>query len=194
MQDFLARNFKLWAVLALGILLAVVGFAASWWGSSQPSRDELAIRQNCQDAINAQRMLPVPPASYKGGAISDSLLQQMEGRVSPTLARYYTGDALANVTTTLNKALRTEQQNSRTVRYLGGGVVSMTFSHVSIKGNTATVVAQGVLWAKFSQITKGKTVTSTPRNRVDFNFTLVKINGHWLISEETSKVLPGGAG
>lgn len=194
MQDFLARYFKLWAVLALGILLVVVGFTASLVISGQPSRDELAIRQNCKDAITAQQTLPIPPASYKGGAIPDSLLQQMEGRVPTTLARYYTGDALASVTTTLNNALRAEQKNSRTVRYLSGGVDSMSFSQVSIKNDTATVVAQGVLSAKLAQITKGKTVTSMQHRRVNFNFKLVKINGHWLINEETSKILPGGAG
>lgn len=180
MQDFVARNYRLLAILALAVVLAIIGSLGSLIANSVlPSRDELAIRQTCQDAILAQQTLPMPPSSYKGGVMSATLLQQMENKVTPTLSNYYTGVALTTVTKLVQQAIQNEKDGK--TRYLGGGIDSLSFSQLVVKSNTATVTAQAVLWEKLSQVKGKKVVQTTARRNIGFSFGLVKINGRWFI-------------
>src|SRR5438309_259382 len=157
MQDFVARNYRLLAILALAVVLALIGsFGSLLVNSLVPSRDETAVRQTCQSAVLAQQTLPVPPSSYKGGVMSSALVQQMENNVPPTLGNFYTGAALTNVTKLLQQAIQNEKDGK--TRYLGGGMDSISFSQVTVKNDTATVTAQAVLWAKLSQVKNKKPV------------------------------------
>lgn len=191
MQDFVARNYRLLAVLALAVVLALIGSLTSLGTSSLPSRDEMAVRQTCQDAVTAQQTLPVPPSSYKGGVMPDALVQQMESKVAPTLNNYYMGSALASVTTLVQQTIQSEKSGKK--RYLGGGVDSMNFSRVAVKNDAATVTAQAVLWTKLSQANGNKMVESIQHKSMAFSFGLVKVNGRWLINTESSNLLTGGA-
>lgn len=186
MQDFVARNYRLLAILALAVVLAIIGSFGSLIASSVlPSRDETAIRQLCQDAVMTQQTLPMPPGSYKGGVMSAALLQQMEDKVTPTLGNYYTGVALTTVTKLVQQAIQNERDGK--TRYLGGGLDSMSFSQVAVKNTTATAMAQAVVWEKLSQTKGKKTVLTTPRRNLSFSFALVKINGHWFIKFQSLK-------
>lgn len=192
MQDFVARNYRLLAVLALAVVLALIGSLGSLLANSLlPSRDETAIQQTCHDGVVAQQTLPVPPSSYKGGVMSSALVQQMQNKVPLTLSNYYTGTALTNVTKLVQQAIQNER-DGRT-RYLGGGVDTMNFSQMTVKNNAATVTAQAILWAKFSQLKGKKVVETTQRQRIGFSLGLVKINGRWLISTESTKLLTGSS-
>lgn len=187
MQDFIARNYRLGAILALALFLALLGYLASLIASNIPTQDELAVRQVCQDAVKAQQTLPIPPGSYKGGAMSEALVQQMQSRIASTLNSYYIGNALGETTTRLQKAILVEKGG--VTRYLGGDINSMTFSKVTVKNNIATVSAEAALWANIGQVKAKHLTSSIQHHRVDYIFTLVRTNGHWRINEEQSKVL-----
>ena len=118
-----------------------------------------------------------------------ALVQQMENNVPPTLSNYYTGTALTNVTKLVQQAIQNEKDGK--TRYLGGGMDSISFSQVTMKNDTATVTAQAVLWAKLSQLKNKKPVETTQHSSLGFSFGLVKVNGHWLINTESSKLLTG---
>ena len=174
-------------VLIVGsILLAATLLAAR----QTPSQDEAAIRLVCQNAVQAEQTLPIPPTTYHGGTMSATIQQQMLDHVVVVMSQYYTGDVLAREVDSLQTYIRREQQGG--IRYLDAGANPLTFHQIIINQNSATVTAQGVTWTKVAQDQgNGKLATATPHNTVNFIFTLVKVNGQWLISGESWSFAPG---
>lgn len=190
MQSVIMRGPRLWLVLGLGVLLALLGTAVSLGTAAQPNQDELAIRQVCRDAVNAVQTLPIPPPSYKGGVMPDSMVQEMENTVPAVLKNYYTDPILKNLTTAIQTSIRNERSGN--ARYLGGGVDSINFSKITVQNTGATATAQVATWQKMAQVgSDGKQQhVSTPHDKTTVTFTLVRVNGKWLISNESTPV-PG---
>lgn len=181
---FITDRRRKWVSLAVlvlggGILAALVVAAAP-----APSQDAAAIRAVCYNGVLAEQTLAVPPTSYQGGAMSATLQQQMLDRVPGTFSKYYTGDALAHEINAVQ--MNIHRFSNGQVRYVGGGITKMTFNQILINGDSATVTAQAVTWAKLAQDQgHGKLVTATPHNTIIMSFSLTKVNGQWLINGES---------
>jgi hypothetical protein len=175
------RKWVSLAVLIVGSgVLATLVLAAA----PAPGQDAVAIRTVCYNAVLAEQTLAVPPTSYQGGAMSANVQQQMLDRVPGTFSKYYTGDALAHEIGAVQMNIR--RFSNGQVRYLGGGITQMTFNQILVNGDSGTVTAQAVTWAKLAQDQgHGKLVTATPHNTIILTFSLLRMNGQWLINGES---------
>lgn len=187
MQNILMRFPRLWLVLALGLLLLLIGSAVTADVGAQPSQDEAAIRQVCHDAVNALQTLPTPPTSYNGGVMPASMVQEMVDTVPSVLKNYYIGTLLTTLTKSLQAAIRSEKSGQQ--RYRGGGIDSFTFSKITIQNTSASAITQVATWQEVSQVeNNGNQQVSTAHNHADITFTLVRVNGQWLISGQSNPV------
>lgn len=187
-------------VVLLAILASVV--VALGGARHAPSADELTVEQVCLQGVMADQTLAVrietPGVVIKQQSIqstdtspvTDAQRQAMEGHAADVYARLYTGDLLTEKVKVMQTAI--ERYTRTDVRYFGGGVDWMTFTQVSISGNSARVSARAMIWAQLAQDQgNGRLVYATPHNEVDYTFTLTKVNGHWLITAESSQFVPG---
>lgn len=187
---FITDGPRRWASLATlviggGIIAAVVLAAAP-----APGQDQAAIRSTVYNAVMAEQTLAVPPSAYHGGAMSASIQQQMLDQVPQTFSKFYVGDALAHEINAVQMNIR-RFSNGR-VRYLAGGITTMTFDQIIVNGDTATATVHAVTWAKLAQDQgNGKLVTAEPHNTIVMTFSLVKTNGQWLINGESWNFAPG---
>ncbi len=190
MWKFATDRRRKWLSLAVLILGGGVLAALMLAAAPAPGQDTAAIRTVCYNAVKAEQTLAIPPASYTGGAMSASLQQQMLDRVPGTFSQFYTGDALAHEVNAVQMNIR--RFSNGQVRYLDGGITHMTFNQILVNGDSATVTAQAETWAKLAQDQgHGKLVTATPHNSIILTFSLIKMNGTWLINGESWNFAPG---
>lgn len=177
--------------LILGVLVvtAIAGLLSVTAARLTPDQDELAIQETIRKGIVAEQTLAVPPGTYKGGMMSDTIQGQMLRRVPSTLRNYYGAGALGRLTSALQDNIRKAKDGKQ--RYLDGGVESLVFAQILVTGDTAVATAQAEVWAKVAQDQDGKLVTATPRAPVDYTFVLAKINGRWIINSEERNFSPG---
>lgn len=164
--------------------------------------EQQAIQNVCLHAVLADQTLEVPllPGVTHSTAqsvettstapLTASQVTQLKARVPQVYGQYYQGDLLRQRVTTMQGAI--DRYNSTEVRYFGGGVDWMRFSKVNITGNSASVTASAMIWAKKAQVQDhGKLVYATPHNQLNYTFTLTKANGAWRISAESWDFAPG---
>jgi hypothetical protein len=189
-------------VAGIGTLLlslVAVGFISA---ANAPSADQVDIQQVCLHAVTADQTLAVrvssPGVTIKAQSVeatdtspvTQDQVQGMKDHAAKVYGQYFTGALLANKVAQMNAAI--DHYSKSDVRYFGGGVDWMTFSAVTVQGSTATATARARIWAKMAQDQgHGKLVYATPHNEVDYTYTLVSVNGHWLITGETWSFAPG---
>lgn len=86
-----------------------------------------------------------------------------------------------------------KMQGNGQFRVLGGGVIRLDITHVTVTGQSATVTAQADV---FSQIAlrnpNGAWQPLRPRNTLDLSLTLVRsASGKWLVRTFTFTFAPG---
>lgn len=188
------RRRLLWGGVALAsvIALAVGAFVAAQFVQAQQvyAHEAPRIRTVCQQAVIAERMAQIPPASYRGGPMSDAIQQQMLASAQQALGKWYTDPQLSAEVGQTQRAISSEQSGAFHVSNAGAG--TLTFSQISVSGATASVTAQGMIWLSFTQTqSNGTTQSASPHNLMDFTFTLRLVQGHWLISGQTTQFASG---
>lgn len=200
-KQWLSLNHIKIAILSLTAILAVFVVAAA----TQPTADQITIQNVCLQAQIADRTLPVPQTSTAmtsmkttaqsmkttdSTAISDADEQQMDAHVAATYQKYYTGSLLQQKNQTMQDSIH--HYKTSDVRYLGGGVDSMTFTGVSVNGNTAVAKATVTVWDTVAQVQDdGTVVPATPHGTLFYTYNLTKQNGQWYITGESWQFAPG---
>ena len=103
--------------------------------------------------------------------------------INSRLQELYAGSHVAQIQQVMNSHA-TEQQD-RSSREIGGGVSSIQFRTLSVRGDTATVVARVAKWLEWANLDRqGRVATSIVRGVVNFQDTFAKIPGGWRITDE----------
>lgn len=185
---------------------AILTFALVFVASTlPPNSDQLAIRKVCFQALLAEQTLSVPRnlatiskltisansvQTTDTTPISDAVEQQMDTLVATTYQQYYTGPLLQQKIQTGKDAIH--HYKTGNTRFLGGGVDSMTFTNISINGNTAIAKASAVVWTIVAQDQgNGKIVPAHPRGTILLTYTLTKQQGQWYINSQQWLFAPG---
>ena len=192
------RKIVTFALLSTFSLTILVFIAAT----KVPSPDESAIKNVCFSALVADQTLGVPHTAgmttlksdsivtTDSGVITDAVVQEMVARVGSEYPKYYSGSMLQNKIQIMQNSILGSTGSS--VRHLAGGVQNMSFSTINITGTIATVEAQATVWVTVAQDQgNGHLVPATPHNTLNIKYSLSKIGGLWLITNQTWKFAPG---
>ncbi len=194
LSAFITRGWARWVALAALVALiigAVFGVTMYAQAQAANSPDGVSIRSVGYAGLVAQQTVIIPPASYQGGPMSDAMQQAMLAHADQTFRLYYTDPQLTYEISTYQTAIQNEQSGD-SARILGGGADHFVVTQLSVNGATATLAALAIIWLSSSQVNSmGRSVVATPRNSVVATFTLVRINGHWLISAQRVRFASG---
>ena len=87
-----------------------------------------------------------------------------------------------------------EKEASGEIRYLAAGVSRVDIASLTVHGVLATVAADADLWVDVAQVHPDGTIAvAHPRGTMLLTLDLEKIDGSWLVVEETAKY-PSGTG
>ena len=191
---FLTHGWARWAALAALITLLSLGsLGAAMWSQARiaESPDARAIGDVCYGALLAEQTVTTPPGGYRGGPIVGAIQREMLDRAAVVLAQYYTGAQLVHEVGAYQGAIRGEQ-GATGARILGGGVAQFAVSNITIAGEKATVTVQAVIWLTVAQDDgRDPLIVASPHNAILASFTLIRRDGRWLISAQTSRFASG---
>jgi len=186
--------------MKFGVTVLLMTATAFVGAGLMPNQNQIAVSMVCQQALLADQTLNVPRTmvtvstnsveTTNGAPISDVGEQQMDTLVTTTYQKYFTGPLLQHKIQVLTGAIH--HYKGGDIRYLGGGVDSMSFTNITIDGIHATANATAVVWTKVAQDQgNGKLVVANPHNTVLMMYTLTNQNGQWYITDEHWKFAPG---
>lgn len=169
--------------IAAGLALAVRVQAIS---------DDTAIRQAVRDAVTAAQVTALPPAAYHGGRMSAAMVQGIRERGRVELSKHFAKGELDRSLGALEQHL--EKEASGEIRYLAAGVSRVAITSLSVQGVRATVAADADLWVDVAQVQPdGTMAVAHPKGSMILTLELEKMDGSWLVVEETAKY-PSGTG
>lgn len=174
------------SALLVTAALAVSGLFASV--SADP--DVAAVKRVATGAIQTQQAISLPPASYAGGPMSQGTASEMVRQGEGQMAQFFGGPELVRRDQALQANV--SEQSSGAIRYLGAGVSRIDITSVTRDGDLATVAATVDLWADLGQVqVNGQLAVAHPKNTMLLRLALQKINGSWLVVDETMNYAPG---
>ena len=116
-------------------------------------------------------------------APSAATMQQMDAHIDKIYSQTYSGPLLTKKSAAVKGAIR--RFAGEHVLYIGGGVTSIVYRSLSIKGTTATLVYYARIWAKMASIAaNGQVGYSQPTGGITTTLTLTKVSGKWVIMSE----------
>jgi hypothetical protein len=184
------------ATIASGIviLLAIVVVVLRPFGSDQADRtdgaDAQAIRGVVTRALHLIQEESLPPSTYNGGPMSAELRAQMSAKAMAQAEQLFTGDGLGWFQTVVKYNLA--EQASGSIRHLGGGVSKITFTSISLTGDTAAVAATEDVWADIGQTQpSGMTAVAHPKNTMLAKLQLMRVDGTWYVTDYRASFAPG---
>lgn len=187
------RSARRWAIriVVVTLTLLVSAFVVT---TAAANAEEEKIRIAVKGAINAQQEVGLPPANYAGGHMSDQAKEAIAAAGEAKLRKYFSGEQLDFALEAL--ANNIIEQSTGEMRHLGAGVRNLAITSLSVDeddANVASVTATGTVWAKFGLAEEGDgdIALSEPSNGMMFELTLNKIDGKWLVVEETMRFAPG---
>jgi hypothetical protein len=175
------------ALLLAGVVAVVAGLAVGMRGSARAeNQDLLAVRQAFTASQVAEQTLDIAPvsgAAVRTANLPAAAVSDWHSRINSRLERLYTGARLAEMEQVING--HADVQVRSTSREIAGGVDSVVFRAMVIKGDSATVVARVSKWLEWANVNaQGAITTQVVRSVVNFRDTLVKTRGGWLITGE----------
>lgn len=185
------QNLLVGSLSTLVLAVAVVGFTSI--RTYAAGQDIEAAFEKAQ--IVRQNMI-VPPGSYHGGVMPQTMQTQILASARANLNTVFTPSMVQNELKVVQNAIAEQSTNAPySVISLGGGVSNFDINSVQLNGDTATISAVVTAWAKMAQVQPdGSLVVAQPHNDLDVTATLVQnSSGQWQVSQEQWTFAPGSA-
>lgn len=182
--------------LALAITLGVSfsGYAAASSTQTQQAADEQAAKDVVLTAFGAsvrEVVLPNTPASFGSTKVTTKLaaatldITTAKGQAQALFNSVYAPNCNACKGIVAGTYKSIEGQANGRYRALGWGVRDVEWRQVLVNGQEASVTLAATLWSKVQYIDEfGKLNTVTPTGGLVKIYTLNKINGHWLVTNQ----------
>ena len=189
------RSLKFGGVLVASVAGLYLLFSAFGFTSSSASSEQAQIKDVVTKAIRFDHTMTSIPSTYSavyGQGMPQSVQDAIINRDTAKAMSIYSPSSqiLATRLMLIRRDLGDEANGDEV--NLGGGIDGpITFNSIVVDGNSASVSCQATVWAEARLYHDGHGVTLTPRNTVNYTFTLQDINGQWLVSGESIAFAPG---
>lgn len=181
-------KFRRAAIGAALALVATVILGVQLFLTADP--DVPSVKALCDRALRASQSLAVPPVADRGRPLSAATAARMKADGEATLRDLYTGPVLARQISELDAFIAEQLGGAFVVR--DAGVSKADCDDVAVSGDTATVKAEVEIWTKLGQVQEdGSVIAARPKNVQEYVFTMVKVDGRWLIDGEHWEFKPG---
>lgn len=195
-KQFIKKITKLHVATAL-LALGMFGIAdVSVSQHVQASADESALKKVVLDAFTAPSVLVVVPNVPEDLSVSlpAAAIENSRGQAKKMLTTIYDPSCLTcqNITEGIDKSIAAQTKGQ--FRALGAGIRDIEWRQVVVNDNSVSVTLAGTLWSKvkFKDETNKTTVVTPTAGFVEI-FTLKKVDGNWVITNQVQDDVEAGA-
>ena len=176
------------AVVVIVILVVTSGAWAPELASLLPgSPDQQAVAEAAERAIIANQTAAIPPERDPSGHVSAETIARMRAEARQVAARLFTGAYRDRWIERVDAAIDVEASSEFV---FGGGAEDFTGWRIEIDGDDARVRVRCRPFIDIAQTVDGDRTRA--QNTVDYELTLHRVDGAWLVASETHEFAPGG--
>ncbi|MEO5705321.1 MAG: hypothetical protein ABIZ52_07340 [Candidatus Limnocylindrales bacterium] len=177
------------AVLAVIVILAVT--AGAWvpeLSSFLPrSPDQAAAAAATERAIVANQTVAIPPERDASGRVTAETVERMRAEARKVAAQLFTGSYREQWIERVDAAIDVEASSEFVFH---GGAEDFSGWRIEIEGDHARVRVRCRPFIDIAQTVDGNRTRA--QNTVDYELTLQRVDGTWLVANETQDFAPGG--
>jgi hypothetical protein len=170
---------RLWAAMTLGTVLLGVG-ALIVVGTAAADPNVAAVQAVAAETLMLEQRMGVPDPAMKPAALSVSDVATLRANANTLVKAHFTGPLLAARLDDFQRAV--DGIVNGTSPYVDAGTKDIVFGKTIVGTDTATVHLQATTWVHISV----DGLDSSPTGTLNWTFTLEKVAGQWLVTDETS--------
>lgn len=178
------------ATLLVGVSAAVAGGAWHQRDGGQ-SPGMASVELAFANAALVLQTMTVPPGASVNHAATAADLSTMQTNGMAALSKYFSSSLAQQESSGLTNAVAALADPN--FRVLGAGVSTVSYDHVQLSGNTATVAAHVTDWSRMAQMQGTKAVVVRPSGVLIVKSTLTRVSARspWIVTTLDWTFAPG---
>lgn len=183
------RGSRWMAALVLAGVLILTAFAlVPELGDLLPrNHDETAVAAVAQRVIITNQSVGLPPARDSNGDVSPETVEIMRTQVRAVAAQLFTEDYRQQW---IERTIEVIDIETSSEYIFDGGAHDFSRWRITVAGDRASVQVRCRIYLEMAQTFDGP--RHRAENTVDYELTLERVDGAWLVSAQSHRFAPGG--